>query len=586
LKGNHLPHVDKYTIPFDTIPEYKNKALMVYEFDAGDVIESYIYPAMSRSFREAGFQWATQFAYDPMATAYANTEYQTHYVNLAYTPSKAISLMIASKAFQKLPRLKNYGVYPRDSIFDVFRVSYKESLSEMNDVEEFYYSNSSTTTPKDLRKLKQIAGVGNSPVIKYEGKGAYFLDKLEQGVWRLEVMPDAIIIRDPYEKASPKKEVSRIQWQANKIQINLTDLGENFDIKGIDKGNDLKVTTKKGEFEVSPGTYILTKPGKEKHKWNGESKIGNFSLKEFIAPKPANQEPFVVHQPEFEISSGIPFKIKTQIAGLTGNEKVTLFLNTSTGIWKNLDMQKTSSYNYEAEIPEEAINPGIIQYRIVILKDKDHFSFPGNLKGDPFAWDNFHSDFWKVFVANPSGDLEIFNAARDKHIIPFPNVWKTYSSNFITGRRSGQVIHQFVVNEFTKDNLIGWQHYFGDKVTGRSIELKEFTNLVVRIRSGSSDQLKVNVGLIDKDATSYKAAINITNEFQDIRIPINDLQKGSGILLPRPYPGFQPLTFISDKTGNLDLINAEKLEISLIKDGPMQDGKPVIIEVESVWLEK
>src|SRR4030095_12850987 len=29
LKGNYLPHVDKYTIPFDTIPEYRNKSLMV-----------------------------------------------------------------------------------------------------------------------------------------------------------------------------------------------------------------------------------------------------------------------------------------------------------------------------------------------------------------------------------------------------------------------------------------------------------------------------------------------------------------------------------------------------------------------------
>ncbi len=51
-----------------------------FEFDASDVLESYMYPAMARSFRTAGFQWATQFAYDPMATAYANTEYQTHYL--------------------------------------------------------------------------------------------------------------------------------------------------------------------------------------------------------------------------------------------------------------------------------------------------------------------------------------------------------------------------------------------------------------------------------------------------------------------------------------------------------------------------
>ena len=75
----------------------------------------YMYPAMARSFRTAGFQWATQFAYDPIATAYGNTEYQTHYLNLAYTPSKAISLLIASKVFHKIPRLKNYGSYPADT---------------------------------------------------------------------------------------------------------------------------------------------------------------------------------------------------------------------------------------------------------------------------------------------------------------------------------------------------------------------------------------------------------------------------------------------------------------------------------------
>lgn len=72
-KGNFLPNVDRYRIPFDTIPAFKNKAKIVYEFDAGDVLQSCMYPAMARSFRKAGFQWVTQFAYDPMASAYANT---------------------------------------------------------------------------------------------------------------------------------------------------------------------------------------------------------------------------------------------------------------------------------------------------------------------------------------------------------------------------------------------------------------------------------------------------------------------------------------------------------------------------------
>jgi hypothetical protein len=237
-KGNFLPNVDQYYIPFiDTIPAFKNRARMVYEFDAGDVMQPIMYPAMARSFRTAGFQWATQFAYDPMYTAYGNTEYQTHYLNLAYTPSKTISLLIASKAFHLLPRGKSYGTYPADTLFNVFRVSYKEQLSEMNSDEEFYYTSSTSTKPKDITKLKHIAGVGSSPVVQYEGTGAYFLDKLEEGHWRLEVMPDAIQVKDPFEKASPKKEVVHIQWQTNRMQLQLPGLSNDFFVNAIDSGN-------------------------------------------------------------------------------------------------------------------------------------------------------------------------------------------------------------------------------------------------------------------------------------------------------------------------------------------------------------
>ena len=40
VKGNFLPNVDHYTIPFDTIPEFRTKCKMVYEFDAADLLQS------------------------------------------------------------------------------------------------------------------------------------------------------------------------------------------------------------------------------------------------------------------------------------------------------------------------------------------------------------------------------------------------------------------------------------------------------------------------------------------------------------------------------------------------------------------
>jgi len=50
-------------------------------------------------------------------------------------------------------------------------------------------------------------------VVSYEGHRAYLLDRLEKGVWRLEIMPDAVCVRDCFERASLKKKVAVILWK-------------------------------------------------------------------------------------------------------------------------------------------------------------------------------------------------------------------------------------------------------------------------------------------------------------------------------------------------------------------------------------
>ena len=288
LKGNYLPHVSRYHIPFDTIPAFKNAAKIVYEFDAGDVLDSYMYPAMAKSFRVAGFQWATQFAYDPMATAHGNTEYQTHYLNMAYTPSKSISLLIASKAFHDLPRSKPQAI---DSVFGPFRLSYAASRSEMNAEQEFYYSNTTSSKPVNIGHLQHIAGVGNSPVIQYSGTGAYFADRIADGVWRLEVMPDAVYLSDPFEKTSAGKMVTGISWATQNMNVQLPDLGLGFAIKALNKGNQATGKSVAGAFKISPGVYLLTRENLSST-LNANSIWQNIQLGEFVAPK-ATESPVV-----------------------------------------------------------------------------------------------------------------------------------------------------------------------------------------------------------------------------------------------------------------------------------------------------
>jgi hypothetical protein len=174
LRGNLLPNVDKYSIPFASNPKFKPMAKIVYEFDAADVGRSYIYPAMARSFREAGMQVATHFSYEPTYMAYANTEYGTHYMNLVYTPQKALSLKIASEVFHTIPRYASFGKHPDNTAFGDFKIDYLHDVAVMNSEEKYFYTNHTDIKPKALEKVKHIAGTGNSPIVKYEGTGAYF----------------------------------------------------------------------------------------------------------------------------------------------------------------------------------------------------------------------------------------------------------------------------------------------------------------------------------------------------------------------------------------------------------------------------
>lgn len=587
-KGNFLPNVDRYTIPFDTIAEFHNKAKMVYEFDAADVLQSCMYPAVARSFKLAGFQWVTQFAYDPLATAYGNTEYQTHYLNLAYTPAKAISFLIANRVFHQLPRDKDYSSYPADSIFDAFHVSYKENLSEMSTGKEFYYSGNTTAVPLDEKKLEHVAGVGSSAIVSYKGYGAYFVDKLETGVWRLEVMPDAITIRDPFEKASPLKEVVHIAWADQPMQISLQDIGADFDIKGINQDNSYQTKASNGSFTIKPGTYLLIKNGQSANKWMGAQMMGNIGLNEFVAPQPFSKTPYVSHIPAIEVSPGKAFTINAKIINVSADAKVTLVLNRGFGAPAAIPMEKTSPYDFSAIVPAAQVVPGLLNFRILIKDGDKYFTFPGGNEGDPYAWDNVNNETWQTFVASPNGGLSLFNATADRGRTNtyFPVFTRNGGAQFTAGEETGELAFRASLPALKQGQLMGFQLYIADKIKNRLPEVATYSKVVIRARLQSGQSGKLKLALMNNDASAYGASVDLTGQFKDIEIPLSEFKPDSSLLLPRPYPGFLPLWFKASSFSGLNIPKLDKLEITAGEAlAPDQYNKPFGIEVESVTLE-
>ena len=139
---------------------------IVYEFDAPDLRTGTMYPAMARTFREVGTQFAAMFAYDMLAHRLA----QPRLADPLPEPG-----LHAAQGDERDHRggghahgcrgCASYGPYPRNTRFGDFRVSAEDDLAELVARDAFLYAGSTRSSPPDLAALRRIAGYGSSPAV-------------------------------------------------------------------------------------------------------------------------------------------------------------------------------------------------------------------------------------------------------------------------------------------------------------------------------------------------------------------------------------------------------------------------------------
>ncbi len=587
IQKNYLPYVDEYTIPFKSGEAFQEKAQMVYEFDSADFLGSYAYPAMARSFREAGFQWATQFAYDPLDMGHVNTDYRTHYLNMIYTPSKAVSMKIASTAFHKLPRGDSYGRYPDNNSFGDFRVSHEEKLSEFNTDMAFFYSSDTQTSPKDAESLRHVAGVGSSPIVSYRGTGAYFLDRVEDGIWRLEVMPDAIHIRDPFATTALDKQLTWIEWKEHPMTIHVSNLGSRFHIRGINAGNDKEIDSGNGAFSVTPGTYLLIREDKNDGEIHEDRSMGNVRLNEFVAPKPTKGTPVVSHKPNASAVAGESVQVTAVIAGLKPEERVHLLVQSG---WQpqRIPMEETVPYTYRAQIQADNVNAGYLTYWITVEHKDQTLTFPGGFEGRPSDWDYYHDKRWRIPVFEPGSPVVLFEGAED-----FQNI--DYAFYFWNSDNSLETVSTDSPGSMTvrvsspgepqdRNQALGWKVFVGDRLKGRNQSIEKSDRLVVKAkgRNGTAQTLKAIV--VTKDGSSYSSSFSISDTFEPHRISFSSFEPDSMMLLPRPYPPFMRFWFQSAAIPDLNPANIEEIQF-VMPPGDQSEQQTYSFEIESVWIE-
>ena len=589
LEGNLLPNVNKYKIPFDEVIKKNSGAKLVYEFDAADVHKAYMYPAMARSFREAGIQVATHFSYDPTFLAYANTEYNTHFMNLNYAPHKALGLMISSKIFHELPLNEDVGTYPENLKFGNVSLNYEDDLAIYNAEETFIYTNSTNQGPRSLQELKHLAGHGSSAVVDYAGKGAYFLDKLKNGVWRLEVMPDPFVVANLFGKNSTERTLAVIKWNENSMQLNLPDLGGSFHISPVvSERSSEEIHAENGEFQVSPGIYLLTKSEKNIEIEAFQSSF-RFDLKTFYAQEDTVERTYLMHDAVWEISEGHPLKLKIQAVSNHKIEKIEAWFQNGNS-YANAEAVSLNTYDFEVEVPDKVLEAGILNYRLIVTTSEGKRTFPGNVSGSPADWD-FKSDTnFTTRMVEDNDPIQLFHAEKDHEKL----VMEWSPQNRLVPTASGGYEFRIKPEQlFKKDpeNLnakaiydYSLRYNVIEKISGRREAVSSKEKLVILGHGLSGKAEKIQIALVDDQGTSYGKTIDLPAEKTAVEIPISDLQRVRTVSLPRPYPGFQPYYFEPEVSG-FRLENIEAVQISIGPGLPKEDlEKDHGFALERIWL--
>jgi hypothetical protein len=160
-------------------------------------------------------------------------------------------------------------------------------------------------------------------------------------------------------------------------------------------------------FFIRPGVYLINK----RSGWTSFPP----SFAEFHAPlSSSSTEPLIIHHPLAELTSGKPFSILSTIAGVDTADKLSIEIRNSSNKWKTVSMQRIDGYDYKADVPADMVTPGVINYRIMMRKGQDTYTFPGGFKGNPYAWDEWRNESYQTFVAAVNSSLEIFNPTTDR----------------------------------------------------------------------------------------------------------------------------------------------------------------------------
>jgi hypothetical protein len=422
------------------------------------------------------------------------------------------------------------------------------------------------------------------------------------GLWRLEVYPDAVPVRDPFEPPSAGKIVTRVISRAWPMVIALPDLGGAFTVQPLTASGASGASgapperAAGGRFTVTPGVYLLSATGPVDPATLPAS-VGHVGMAEYHAPPPDSLPPSVESLAAPEFVTGREAELRARIVDRTPPDSAVLLIRPVAGDgYHAYAMRPASGYEYAATIPAGALREGPHEFVITLFRGDTAVTFPGGLHQRPGDWNYDDRTAWTLNVVGPKTPLRLFDPAADAPLLAFSRIGDAgRRGRFRVGLSdvTGRPVFHFALPVDSS----GWRppDYTASLVVAPRTRARRETIAgaqAVRLRlRGLGPRQTLHVTLMENDGTSWSAAVPVDSSWSEPALPLAVFTLGRGVLLPQGFPGEWNYWVgpAAGRGGNGDrprLEHLERLQLSLRReDGGVVTPDRYGVEVEWVRLE-
>jgi hypothetical protein len=253
-------------------------------------------------------------------------------------------------------------------------------------------------------------------------------------------------------------------------------------------------------------------------------------------------------------------------------------------------LKHTSGFEYVLADTPKVLQSGNVEYCISVQAGKITWTFPEGNYGEPGKWDFTASSLWNMKIINPQEPIVLFNIARDRKDIVFPQYDRArrYSVEYKNGSKSEGLSMSITVSFLSPKSIpFGIQLNVHDILKPFVSILQQYDKLIIRARTFQDSMCLIGLNCIQSNGKSYGMDINLESNWKDMEIPISSFKLQDALLLPNSYPLFLPKKWQNQKEANMEPMEIQKIEtmqIILEPNPEIVSSQTFTIEIESIIL--